>query len=263
MTYSWSEHPTGNTSELEILVHDFLTQTPYEGVVSSASFQTVYNSALDVQQKFLKNIVNERFPILMESGSIVSVGISYHKSAIDSINEIKGDSVDYNLWNVYSRAYDTLNILLNELTVKVASEINGVSIPATTDTPTDSVDHVTDYFSNTISHRLIAELSGLGWRGKNGLIIHPEYSCAIRFSSVIADLPLEHGHSMNSLCGDCIACEEVCSFIRYRDQLPDYRENCRRYLTYLGQMGITAAVCGKCIKACFSQSLMKTQFNLR
>jgi epoxyqueuosine reductase len=113
-----------------------------------------------------------------------------------------------------------------------------------------------------ISHRVVAENAGIGWRGKNQLIVNERYSCAIRLASVILSLPLVHDSKMDSRCGSCMACEDICSFIRNREVLPDYRENCRRYILFLRSRGITRDVCGKCIKACYRRSQFSGRFNL-
>ncbi|MGY5876572.1 MAG: hypothetical protein RTU30_12560 [Candidatus Thorarchaeota archaeon] len=250
-SYKWSTQPNDNMQTLQRFVQDYLRDKPYEGIVGVASFQDVYQSALDVQKQYVADRVGKQLEKFQQQGSIISIGVAYHESAIDAINNIRNGVVDYETWNQYSKEYDVLNDLLNNLADALSSEIQGISIPATTSIPTNSVSHVHDYFPTTLSHRLVAEKAGLGWRGKNSLLIHPKFSCALRFTSVITDIVLPHGQSMTSMCGECSACEDVCSFIRYREVLSDYRENCRRYLTYLGRQGITAAVCGKCIQACF------------
>ncbi len=56
----------------------------------------------------------------------------------------------------------------------------------------EKVDHVSDYYGMVVSHRVVAENAGIGWRGKNQLIVNERYSCAIRLASVILSLPLVH-----------------------------------------------------------------------
>ncbi|MBE0526667.1 MAG: hypothetical protein IH631_06965, partial [Candidatus Thorarchaeota archaeon] len=107
-----------------------------------------------------------------------------------------------------------------------------------------------------------AENSGIGWRGKNQLIIHEKFSCAIRFASIITAMPLEHGEKKELMCCDCTACEDACGFIKHRDILPDYRENCHRYIQFLKSKGIEKDICGKCIKACYRSSIFKDHFSL-
>jgi epoxyqueuosine reductase QueG len=106
---------------------------------------------------------------------------------------------------------------------------------------------VSQYFPLVVSHRVHAEKAGIGWRGKNGLIVNPRYSCMIRLSGVITDTPLVQTPTIKERCGDCTSCEESCTFLKHKERLDDYREQCR---VYLDNLGLNDEVCGKCIKAC-------------
>ncbi|MHA2236301.1 MAG: hypothetical protein ACXABH_13295, partial [Candidatus Thorarchaeota archaeon] len=162
----------------------------------------------------------------------------------------------------YAKEYNRINQVLNRMARSMASRFQGIPLKATIGGEIGYINHVRDYFPMVISHRAIAETTGIGWRGNNQLVIHEKFSCAIRFSSVLVNLPLIHGERMESKCGECIACEDVCGFIRHRDKLPDYRENCRKYILFLKSKGIEKDICGKCIKACYRQSRFSDQFSL-
>ncbi|MFW9966873.1 MAG: hypothetical protein ACFFEA_06950 [Candidatus Thorarchaeota archaeon] len=241
---------------------DYLDEISCKGVLGYAKFKDVYDELMPIQQERLKRISADKFDEFMDSGSIISFGIAYQDAAIDAINRTSEDGTDYELWNFYSREYDRLNRLLNQTAQAIAERFDGIPITATLHGLTDKVKNVTDYYGLTISHRVVAEMAGLGWRGKNGLLINEKFSCAIRFASVITNLTLETPIRMESQCGVCHACEDVCPFIRNRETLPNYRENCRKYLVYLQSEGLTHEVCGKCIHACYRNSIFKEQFNL-
>ncbi len=106
---------------------------------------------------------------------------------------------------------------------------------------------------------MAAELSGIGWRGKNELIVNPAHSCAIRLASVITDMPLERTDPIPDGCGECRACLDACTFLDNKDKLENYREQCRRYIVSLG---LEHEVCGKCIKACFREGVHRDAFRL-
>jgi epoxyqueuosine reductase len=240
----------------------YLEKISCKGVLGYARFKDVYDELMSIQQERLKRISADKFDELLESGSIISFGIAYQDAAIDAISRTKEDGTDYELWNFYSREYDRLNRLLNQTAQAIADRFNGIPITATLNGLSGNVKHVTDYYGLTISHRTVAEMAGLGWRGKNGLLINEEFSCAIRFASVITSLTLASPGRIVSQCGVCHACEDVCTFIRNRETLPDYRENCRKYLVHLQSEGLTHEVCGKCIQACYRNSIFNEQFNL-
>ena len=111
----------------------------------------------------------------------------------------------------------------------------------------------------TVSHRVIAENAGLGWRGKNELIVNDTSSCALRFASVLTTLPLIQDRKVENLCGVCDACLKACPLLRNKEKLENYREGCRRYII---QLDLDADVCGKCIKACYRQSIITSNFKL-
>jgi epoxyqueuosine reductase QueG len=227
-----------------------LVITGHNGIIGVAEFKGVYDELIPVQRRRLTEICGERFSDLLSSGSIICIGIAYHSEAIDCIDaRLEDGSVDRNTWNVYAREYHRLNRFLNDISEDLAVLTRGVQIPATVEGIV--VKNVQEYFGKTISHRVIAENAGLGWRGKNELIVNQRFSCALRFVSVITNLPLIHGEKVKASCGECRACLDACSFLRNKSRLEDYRESCRKYINALD---LEAEVCGKCVKACYQRS---------
>ncbi|MFW9844322.1 MAG: hypothetical protein ACFFEV_07090 [Candidatus Thorarchaeota archaeon] len=252
-----------NALELLSVFQVLLRDENEQGDLGVASFKVVYDELMDVQKEKLREIVGEQFDALYESGSIICIGIAYRDPFIDYIDNNQTGEIDYPLWNEYAREYDRINQVLNRIAPAIASHFNGIALKATIGGMKGEVEHVWEYWPLVISHRVVAENSGVGWRGKNQLIIHKRFSCAIRFASVITSLPLQHGERMESQCGDCTACEDACGFIRHRNILSDYRENCHRYIQFLKSKGIEKDICGKCIKACYRDSKMRNQFELQ
>lgn len=64
-----------------------------------------------------------------------------------------------------------------------------------------------------LPHKTIAGLAGLGWIGKHNLLITPDYGSAISMCSILTDAPLKTiSHKpVNSNCGDCKICENICT----------------------------------------------------
>ncbi len=233
-----------------------------QGDIGFGSFKAVFDELMPVQQEKLRELTGNKFDSFMKEGSIVCIGIAYRGSVLDYIDSRQKGLPDYKLWNRYAHEYNRLNQTLNRMSKNIADQFNGIPLTATIGGTIDKVSDVTDYFRMVISHRVVAENSGIGWRGKNQLTIHEKFSCAIRFASIIIPYPLIWGKKYASKCGSCNACEEACSFIKNREKLPDYRENCRRYILFLKTKGIEKDVCGKCIKACSQDSILKSKFIL-
>lgn len=252
-----------NTFKLRDYFESLLDSENVEGIIGVANFNEVFMSLIPNQKKRTEEICNNDFHSYLKEGYFISIGVAYPLSAILHIDNDSDSNIRIAKWNEYAKEYSRLNKLLDDMTDKISKEFKGIAIPATLSGFTKEVSHVTDYFPFTISHRAIAEHAGLGWRGKNGLIINERFSCALRFASVITDLPLIPNSKVERDCGSCTACEDVCSFIRNRAALKDYRENCRRYIIYLQNLGLNEEVCGKCIKACYMDSIFSNQFNLK
>lgn len=250
------------TQEIKAFFNQLLVSQGEEGDIGFTSFRSVFDELMPVQQQRLRTIVGSQLDILLNEGSMISIGIAYRDPIMDCIDSKIDEQPDYELWNEYAWEYHRLNQLLNQMSKNIAEKFNGISLKATIGGMANRVSHVKDYFGMVISHRVVAENSGIGWRGKNQLMIHETYSCAIRFASIIVPYPLEWGQKSESKCGSCSACEEVCIFIKNRDILPDYRENCRKYIGFLGSKGIEKDVCGKCIKACYKNSTLREVFSL-
>ncbi len=66
--------------------------------------------------------------------------------------------------------------------------------------------------TSRLPHKTIARLGGLGYIGKNNLLITEEYGCAIAMCSVLTDAPIKpKPHIINEgQCGACFICRDIC-----------------------------------------------------
>ncbi len=61
------------------------------------------------------------------------------------------------------------------------------------------------------NHKMAATSAGLGWIGKNGLLISADYGPRLSLATVLTDAPLDVDAPMeHSLCGDCTLCMTYC-----------------------------------------------------
>ncbi len=233
---------------------DYLQKNNYKGVFGIANFSSVYKDLMPVQRERLEWILNEELEEYERMGSIISLGICYSDGVIEGINVLEHNALNKELWNRYGDEYDYLNDLLFEIGGKIAYEFNGICIPPTTGIPTKHITHVNDYFPHTISHRVVAEHAGIGWRGKNDLIITKNFGSAVRFTSILCKMPFIQGQKLESQCGECNACLNVCPILKKKDESGDYREKCRKFILSLG---LEHDVCGKCIKTCYEEGIYR------
>jgi len=66
--------------------------------------------------------------------------------------------------------------------------------------------------SSRLPHKTIARLAGLGFIGKNNLLIIKDYGCAFSMCTVLTDAPIlaEAHPPISSKCGQCDVCKTVC-----------------------------------------------------
>lgn len=61
------------------------------------------------------------------------------------------------------------------------------------------------------THKMAASLSGMGWIGRNGLLISPLYGPRISLATVLTDAPLKTNRPVTEGgCGECMLCVDYC-----------------------------------------------------
>jgi epoxyqueuosine reductase len=113
-----------------------------------------------------------------------------------------------------------------------------------------------------LPHKTVATLAGLGWIGKCALLVTRRFGSAVRLNTVLTDAEITPAEPViESLCGECIACVEICparapSGKNWDPDLPrDEFYNafaCRRTTLALSMknIGVRESICGLCITAC-------------
>mgnify|MGYP001590114478 FL=1 len=66
--------------------------------------------------------------------------------------------------------------------------------------------------TSSLPHKKIAMLAGLGWIGKNNLLVTEEYGSALCMCTVLtnAPLPTENRSIIMPKCGKCTVCKDIC-----------------------------------------------------
>ena len=155
-----------NTLKIRDIFFNYLQRINYEGIIGVAKFSNVCKDLMPVQQGKLKNVLGNKFGDFLKNGSIISIGICYPSNIIDDINVKENGKINKIKWNKYAEEYYHLNLMLKEIGAQIAKKFNFFSFPPTTGVPAENITNVIDYYSHTISHRVVAEHAGLGWRGK-------------------------------------------------------------------------------------------------
>ena len=103
-----------------------------------------------------------------------------------------------------------------------------------------------------LSHKKVGRLAGLGWIGRNNLLVHPEFGCQFRLATVLTDMPLEPDQPLDRDCGGCFNCLAGCPAAAIRPNPKDFDHfACFEKLKEFRRLGIVGQfICGVCVKAC-------------
>ncbi len=169
----------------------------------------------------------------------------------------------------YYDAYYTLNAMLDNI-VSCGAEFlreNGYQAYANT---TKAVKQ-DDNWCTPLPHKTVATRAGLGWIGKNCLLVTKEYGSAVRLSSLLTDAPLPAGTPINeSQCRGCTLCVRNCparaltgalwNTATRREELL-HKEACKemQIKRMKEATGIETDLCGLCFAVCpFTQRYLKS-----
>lgn len=109
----------------------------------------------------------------------------------------------------YHRLYHALNTQLDEITEAGATFLRAQGYQARANT-TAAV-RMDERWRTPLPHKTVATRAGLGWIGKNCLLVTEAYGGAIRLSSLVTDAPLPvAAPTTESRCGSCDACVRSC-----------------------------------------------------
>jgi len=106
-----------------------------------------------------------------------------------------------------------------------------------------------------INHKKVGVMAGLGWIGRNNLLVNPLYGARVRYNTVLTDMPLETHRQTDYDCGECVRCVEVCPAGAIRmDQGEFDHWGCFDMLKrFRKERNIGHHICGVCVKACGGQ----------
>lgn len=160
----------------------------------------------------------------------------------------------------YYEAYNRLNAQLNEIVVAGADFLraSGYRVFANT---TDTV-KTDDNWRSPLPHKTVAVHAGLGWIGKNCLLVTEQYGGAVRLSSLLTDAPLPFDRPVDaSRCGSCAVCAQSCPAQALtgttwtpgieREKLFDWKKCYPEQLRRMkAATGIETDLCGLCFAVC-------------
>jgi epoxyqueuosine reductase QueG len=185
---------------------------------------------------------------LLSSGTFdrlpFAISVGYHLS--DSILEGIEDAPTPHYFHHYQR----INILLDTISLIVSSAIQEKGYQAMPIAASQIIDWKNQ--RGHLSHKHVARAAGLGWIGRNNLLVTEPFGSRIRLATILTDLPLEASSPLGKDCGSCRACIKVCPAKAIKERPEDFDHlRCYEQLRAFSKtLHFSHNICGICVKAC-------------
>jgi epoxyqueuosine reductase QueG len=153
---------------------------------------------------------------------------------------------------IYKHHYKTVNWILDQTACHLVNFIeadgsSAIAIPAS-----QTIDWQLQ--KGHISHKLLAKEAGLGFIGKSGLLIHPQFGAQVRYASVLTDLEFSPDEKLEGSCGDCQRCIKACPARAITENGVDLTLCLAKLKEFSRIRGIGQYICGVCVKVCDGQN---------
>jgi len=224
----------------------------YNGPVKSEAAQkeTLRKFSLDagIELFGVADIVPGRGEFLLSEGlkSSLHRGISIGKRVLDTVLA----DIDDRPTALYLHHYRQLNFFLDRAAFLLAAFIRDQGFRALPIAASQIVDW--EKQRAHLSHKKVGRLAGLGWIGRNNLLVHPEFGSQFRLATVLTDMPLEPDRALDMDCDGCFNCLASCPASAIREGPEGFDHiACFEKLKEFRRSGIVGQfICGVCVKAC-------------
>ena len=191
-------------------------------------------------------------------------GLDYGVSIVVALSKTVLGAITDKPTFAYFHHYRTVNALIDQIVLKTGLLIAQARFSYLPVAASQSIGGYRGLFS----HKVGARLAGIGGIGKNGLFLSDTYGAAVRLGTILTDLPLPQGKSVdNTRCSGCDICREVCpamaiSGMEFDEGNADHRivdaAACSAYMKKHFQHIGRGVVCGICIKNCPASQIKST-----
>lgn len=172
----------------------------------------------------------------------VCIGAGLSRAVLDDI----GDHPT----RAYFHHYKTANAFLDQSAYKLARQIEKKGFAAF---PV-AASQILDWQKQTalLSHKKIGVMAGLGWLGRNNLLVNRELGSAFRLATVLTDMPLSCDSPTGDSCGECRSCMVSCPAQAIKENPADFdHQGCFAKLKEFQKLRyVDQFICGVCCKSC-------------
>ncbi len=151
---------------------------------------------------------------------------------------------------LYFHHYRQLNFFLDRGAFLLSSRIQNEGFQALPIPASQIIDW--DKQKSHVSHKMVGRLAGLGWTGRNNLLVNPLFGSRYRLVTILTDMPLEPDAALDRDCGACLACLSSCPAQAIKEDKEDFDHwACFDKLKEFRRQGVVGQhICGVCVKAC-------------
>ncbi|MDD4939523.1 MAG: hypothetical protein PHE18_03395 [Candidatus Omnitrophica bacterium] len=151
---------------------------------------------------------------------------------------------------LYFHHYRAVNALLDQIALKASNYIQkkgylSLPIPAS---------QITDWKNQKahLSHKKIGYLAGLGWIGRNNLLVNKELGSQSRLVTVLTNMPLKIDKPLKHSCGVCKLCIDACPAHAIKENPSgfDHLKCFEKLKEFQKQRLVDQYICGVCVNAC-------------
>lgn len=172
----------------------------------------------------------------------VSIGVTLSKGVLEDI-------IDHPT-QLYFHHYRQVNALLDRIGIQMAGFIEDkgyLALPV-------AASQIVDWQNQKahLSHKRVGVAAGLGWIGRNNLLVNKKYGAQIRLVTILTNMPLKSNKPVKDNCGKCYACLMVCPAQAIKEKAEDFDHiKCFDKLKEFPKKGYVGQyICGICVKAC-------------
>ena len=151
---------------------------------------------------------------------------------------------------LYFHHYRQINFFLDRCALAAGTYIQDSGFQALPIAASQIIDW--DRQTAHVSHKKMGYLAGLGWIGRNNLLINPYLGSRFRLVTVLTDMPLDVDKPLDLDCGVCRACIKPCPAGAIKDRPEEFDHiSCYETLKDFRRRHIVSQfICGVCVRAC-------------
>jgi len=151
---------------------------------------------------------------------------------------------------LYSYHYRMVNLLLDQIALKLANLIQRKGYFAIPIPSSQIIDW--EKQSGHVSHKKLGVMAGLGWIGRNNLLVNKDFGSQLRLVTILTNMPLKADKPGKEECAPCQICVKMCPAGAIREEVKDFDPvRCMEKLKEFNRRKMVEQfICGVCVNVC-------------